>query len=135
MVDKNLAVLEKNINQIDSGKKLQIPHQGFLDRKKTVLRSGESLDLSLCESYKSYAILTVLPSVPACYLLVSKTGSSLFTWGKTEMQPAILKGAWVSVHQREGNIDLKIPHSLFFNLYLSSLPRFILYSLAPRHSP
>lgn len=38
-------------------------HQGFLDRKKTVLRSGESLDLRL-KATKSCAILTVLPSVP-----------------------------------------------------------------------
>lgn len=108
-------------------------HQGFLDRKKTVLRSGESLDLRL-KATKSCAILTVLPSVPAYYLLASKTGLSLFLWGKTEMQPVLLKGAWMSVHQGEGNVDLKIPYSLFFNYYLFSLPRFILYSLAPSHS-
>lgn len=79
-------------------------HQGFLDRKKTVLRSGESLDLRL-KATKSCAILTVLPSVPAYYLLASKTGLSLFLWGKTEMQPVLLKGAWMSVHQGEGLKD------------------------------
>lgn len=139
MDDQNLAVLEKNINQVDNGEKTnqtrKNPHNssGVSWQKKPVLRSGESLDLRL-KATKSCAILTVLPSVPAYYLLASKTGRSLFLWGKTEMQPVLLKGAWMSVHQGEGNVDLKIPYSLFFNYYLFSLPRFILYSLAPSHS-
>lgn len=46
MDDQNLSVLEKNINQVDNGKKKQpnkkkpSTHQGFLDRKNLSLDLG-----------------------------------------------------------------------------------------------
>lgn len=125
MDGQNLAVLEKK-KKIDNGKEIQTTHQGFLERKKPcplfwgILGPWGLCDryLKLCYSYCSAPLL----GIKDCQLLVHM--------GKTEMQPVILKGAWLSVHQGEGNVGLTTPHSLFFNLYLFSLPRFLLYSFS-----
>lgn len=128
---QNLAVLEKNINHIANGKETQLT-RGFL-RDKSLLFKGTPQTSDCVEATKTCAILAVL----SWLLLVGVKDSQLLIHmgKKPEMQLAVLEGTWVPVHQGEGNRDLNIPHSYFFNLDLSSLPRFILNSLSPSSSP